>query len=838
MKAVGASADRGRKRARLRTRRWRSRYRVLLGLARAALFWERLWPRLWPLLAVAGVFLSVALLDVLPRLAVWLHALVLAGFAASAVIALVSARRALGPVSRARARRRLERDSGLAHRPLTALEDRPFAAKGDATAGLWRVHVSRAAEAARRLRLAPPAPGLARHDPYGLRAAVVLLLVVAAVAGRGDAEARIWRALHPALGAEPGAAVRLELWITPPAYTGHAPLFLEAVPGEPASTEATPVHVPVGSALLGQLSGGREPPRLVVGDETVPFDAMGSGAFRVEAAIDGGERLAVERSGEVLADWPMRVIADAPPAVTFKTPPAAVGRARTRLEVEATDDYGVDEVWAEIRHPKGLSVPAGEATVRLDLPLPGLGAPKVEGAAVRDLSAHPWAGLEVMVQARARDGRGQIGDGEVVAFTLPERVFHHPVARAIIEERRKLVAPSPKIVAEVGAALNGISGRPESFNHDTVAFLVLRVALARLIHDGGIEAVASVIDLLWDTALRIEDGELSIAERELRDIRERLEKALRDGRDAEELERLMDELQQALEAYLMALAERLEREEPGEFLLGSDMRIIEGRDLSQMIEEARELMRSGALEAAREMLAQLQRMLEGIQAGLEAGAGREDMSKARALMDALRALTERQRQLLDQTFRWSQRNAEGGRRPGETDPRPGTPGDGRPRDHGAGEQDLVRRLLGDLMLEMDAFIGSIPDPLGKAERSMRDAVEALREGNLNMALPSQTEALEQMRRATDAISEQMARRFGGRAGFVAGSRGRRTGEADPFGRTPGGAFGTTVDGLTKVPDRMERMRARDIMRELRRRSGEHHRPPHELDYIERLLDRY
>ncbi len=49
----------------------------LLALARGALFWERLWPALWPLTGVIGLFLALALVDVLPRLPCWLHIVLL-----------------------------------------------------------------------------------------------------------------------------------------------------------------------------------------------------------------------------------------------------------------------------------------------------------------------------------------------------------------------------------------------------------------------------------------------------------------------------------------------------------------------------------------------------------------------------------------------------------------------------------------------------------------------------------------------------------------------------------------------------------------------------------------
>ena len=60
-------------------------YRILLPLARATLYWEHLWPRLWPVVGIAGLFLGLALMDLLPHLPFWLHVLVLAGFPGEAI---------------------------------------------------------------------------------------------------------------------------------------------------------------------------------------------------------------------------------------------------------------------------------------------------------------------------------------------------------------------------------------------------------------------------------------------------------------------------------------------------------------------------------------------------------------------------------------------------------------------------------------------------------------------------------------------------------------------------------------------------------------------------------
>ena len=71
-----------------------------------------------------------------------------------------------------------------------------------------------------------------------------------------------------------------------------------------------------------------------------------------------------------------------------------------------------------------------------------------------------------------------------------------------------------------------------------------------------------------------------------------------------------------------------------------------------------------------------------------------------------------------------------------------------------------------------------------------------------------------------------------------GDRNRRFGpDRDPLGRRQDG-LGPLDRNDVKVPTEAERKQARDILRELRRRSGETGRPKLERDYIERLLKRF
>ena len=842
---------------------WRRRYQVLMGLARAAVTWERLWPCAWPAVGVAALFVSVALLDLLPLLPFWLHSLILILFAAAFGFLVRDAVVGFHPVDEKTTRHRLEQDSGLKHRPLTAIHDRLASGHSDASArSLWRIHLRRMAGAVRKLRLGWPSPGLARFDPYGLRAALMLLLVIAAAAGGSEATARLERALVPKVAIGTDGPTKLDVWITPPAYTGLAPMFLEraamvASAGEGDDLDSVRVRVPVGSTLLAQTGGARAAPVLKVGGRSIQFAAISeaseTGSYRLETVVEdadqGADLLEVLIRDRLVARWAVQVVADSPPGVEFLQAPSRTGRAQLRIDYEARDDYGLAGVQVVIRHPEGRSVPGGQPSIRADLPLPDPGSNRIQTSSVQDFSAHPWAGLQVQVQLHAIDARGQAGHSDSIAIVLPERVFNHPVARAIAEARKKLNTPTEPVVRDAVTALRDLASRPSHFFDDTVVFLALTVSASRLSHDKTDAGVGAVQELLWETALRIEDGEFAIAERDLRKIQESLMRALQGKADSAEIERLMDELQKALEKYMSALAEHLKKQGLEELPVNPS-RFMDATDLQRMIEEARELARTGAIDAAKRMLSNLQRMLDSLRAGMQAGKPREGMAQAKKLMDGLRDLAQRQQKELDRTFqRLQQREGamrtlpqQGGQSPdAQQQRRPGRGGDkGDGEGEGAAEQETLRRDLGRLMLQMDEFLGSIPEQFGRAERAMSGAARALGNDEPGDAVPLQTEALNQLQQGTENMAEQIARRMGGAMGMTRGRQGQQPGDGrDPFGRDPAGALGTAIDdGDVKIPDQMEQRRAREILHELRRRAGERFRPEPERDYINRLLRRF
>jgi len=851
----------------------------MLGLATAVLFWERFWPRLWPLLAIGLIFFSVSLFDLLPRLPVFLHWLVLLAFVVSVLVRL---RPLLGGdygISTEQRRERLERDSELAHRPLSALEDSPLLDLADErTDQLWRAHQRRMMDKLGALRVRVPSPGMADKDPWAIRMVVVLVAVLALGMGWHDAGPRLARAVMPQSKGTTSAELKLDVWVTPPTYTGLAPVFLESSDEQPlavgqASLEtAAPIEIPVGSIILVQVGASDGVPEIDLAGRRIKLPAIDEtaedGGYRGQAEIveadQKAQALSVVSDGVPLASWPVRIAADHPPEVEFVDPPKRVGQANLSLRFEARDDFALKNVWATIRKSGQEVGVDGEHEIHVELPASGLGTALSKGRSRHDYSAHPWAGTEVLISLSAEDAKGQITTSDPIDMVLPERTFNHPIARALVEQRKKLNNPDRRTLENVIFRLDQINSNPAHYFHDTVVFLNIAVARARLAHSEDPGSVASVQKQLWETALRIEDGEFAVADRDLRDVQERLSKAMRDGASSDELDRLMEELQVALDKYMSALAEHLERQGLSDMPMNPAARTMESGDLQRMIEQTRDLAKTGAMDAAREMLARLNEVLNSIRDGARRAPPNGKRAEAQKMMDGLRNLAQRQQQLLDQTFREMQkREDESGPLPqlGNRMPPDGSPqrserpseerqstqdpksGQGRLQDMAKGQNGL-RGELGRLMLQMDQILGSIPGGLGKAERAMKGAGQALGQGEPGAAVPQQTEALDQLRQATNQAAEQLARQMQGQMGLAPGMPGQRRGqrpgqERDPFGRPGGGARGAmSDDGGVKVPSERDTLRAREILDELHRRAGEPSRPQIEREFIDRLLRRF
>lgn len=834
-------------------------------LSKWALLFEQIWPRAWMLLGLAGVFIAVSLAGLWPRLPELPHKVVLGLFGLAFLAGFIALLSVRWP-SRQAAIRRVEAVSGIQHRPASSYEDTLTLGAEDArTAALWKAHRQRLAALMAKLRVGRPTPRTDRYDPFALRA-LLLLGVFALLIVVGDSAAdRLWSAFRFSPLAK-GAEARLDAWITPPSYTGKPPIMLAdgGITGSRVqdAKPAGAMEVPDKSVLIVRAGGAG------MRDLTIQVPGEDGAQQRLEAAAPANTgdvlelKYDVRRSGTItvhsgglqVAAWTFTVIPDHAPKIAMTKEPERSPRGSLKLFYKAEDDYGIVSAEARIRRlaPKADTSstawareakkgprPPYERPPALALRLPRAYAKTAEGFSLHEIGDHPWAGMRVEMTLIAKDLAGQTGRSDTIEMTLPERRFTKPLARAVIEQRRKLTE-DPRDRLMIAKALDALTLEPEDFIEDLQVFLGLRSAYWRLQREDTRASRNSVVAQLWNVALRIEDGNLSDAERALRAAQDRLQQALRDGASDEEIQRLMQELRQALAQFLEQMQRQAEGQPPTPGN-NQNQQMLSQQDLEQMLRNLENMARSGNREMAEQMLSQLRDLLDRLQSGRMADQGQSQ--RFGKMMDEFGDIIGKQQQLLDDTFKQGRQDGQRGQKgqQGQQGQR-GQKGQGGQQGEGGDEQgeggltDRQRELrerLGRLQRGMREFGMQSPGQLNGAEESMERAERALRNGDLNGAADQETRALEQLRQGARELAQQMLRQMPSRYGLN-----DNRGELDPMGRPPQRTDGPDPGTGVKVPDQIDIQRAREILEELRRRLGETTRPPIELEYLERLLKRF
>lgn len=785
------------------------RLRRRVALARLVLVVEHVWRGLWPAVLAVGTYAAAALLGLLERLPLALHLTAFAALFAVCGVVFYRYARGLRWPSASEARRRLEADAGAVHRPLDALFDVPATAAGGAA--LWRRHRERMAAAAKSLRPRLPRLSLTEEDPRALRALVALMLLVGLLVSGSDAGRRLIGAFSPDM-MTPARDVRIDAWITPPDYTQKSPIMLQSVDRKPLKDDdnAEPVAVPVGSTLTAIVHGLEQPPALRRGEREAPFSKIGAGEHKLEVEIDEGTAVEINREGQLLARWPISLVPDEAPSVGFAREPSESRRHALRVDYTLFDDYGVETVELELS-PLAFE----DEPIRLALRGAQTDGEPVERTAYEDLTAHPYAGAEVRAILIATDAAGQTGQSDAHRLTLPERDFSHPVAKKLAAIRLDLLR-EPERTARAGAEVDSVSRAPDSFDNDLTVFAALRGAYHRLQSDRSGKAVEEVADILWETALRLEDGRLSIATRSLREALDKFAEAMEreSGSLADAAEALERELQNFLAQMAAQQAELAPRGQQ-EMLEGGQARVVGSDMLQRMIQRMRELAAAGETDAAMRMLRQLREIAENATAG---GMSQEDYQRMMAASRAaqqLERLERDQRELLNRTGRQTLLNRLRQRR-------------GEPRQGFEGLEERQNELqqglsgLGDSLAEGGM---SLPQAIDEAGKAMADAGRALGERSGPDAVRNQAEAV----RAMNEASQQLRQSLEQAMARMPGSNG-----LDPLGRPRPGLSARDFE----IPDEMSVKDAERILRELRRRMSDPELDEAERDYIRRLLRRF
>jgi uncharacterized protein (TIGR02302 family) len=873
------------------------RLQRLVAATRAALAWENIWRAAAPVLTVVGFFLAVSWMGAWQVLPHWARIAGLAVFALAILFVLWHKARLRWP-SRTEALARLDHDSGVLHRPASALEDTLANRSSDPTTqALWAVHRKRLEAEIAGLKVAAPSPRVPQRDRYALRAAALVLVVATAIIAGPERYARVAAAFDWRIAAPSAPGVRIDAWIDPPAYTGKPPVILQIRRTAEAQARPGGLLAPVGStvvirasdpgALAIEMQGALEPAEN-------PSESKPSGAAsrqvagETRLALKGDAHLVMRQSDNVLAAFDITAIPDRPPTIELKDQPKPNVRGTLSLAYKIDDDYGVIGAEAKFDNPILRDKPVTGRHL-VDPPRVGLALPSGPGGlgdatTTADLSENAWAGARVTMTLHARDEGNNEGTSDPIEILLPQRPFVKPLARALVEQRRNLVL-APDERARVENSLEALAMAPDKFGTNAGVYLGLHSALYRLKRARTDPELLAVADYLWEMALRIEDGDLSDAERDLRAAQQQLREALQRGASDEEIKKLTENLRAALDKFLQELAERQMREQgdrqQADRNAPRNNRTVTPQDLKSMLDRLEDMAKNGSMAEAQRMLDQLQNILENLQTAKrrnQQNSASREMSKA---LDELDKLTREQQELRDQTFRKGQRERQSMRErqqgrdpsgrqqrqrgPGQR-PQAGEQGDQDQNAQGEGEeqdaqgapseeelqqrQQQLSERLAELQKRMKQLGHSGESGLDEAEDAMKDAQEQLGKGQSGrgQAVDSQGRALEALRRGAQQLAQRMQQQGEGEGSEEAEDDGgetpdgmprqaNRDNRADPLGRpmandpyNPRSRY----DPLGAPPAQ----RAQRVLEELRRRIGDPSRPQEELDYLDRLLRRF
>jgi uncharacterized protein (TIGR02302 family) len=758
-----------------------------LALARAVLTIETLLPRLWPGLGFVGFYLALALTGIFAFTPWPLQALLLAATITAAALSLYEGFSGFHWPRAIDAARRLERDSGLAHRPVSERGDvlvgaDPFAEE------LWRLHQARPLPG--RYRVAPPRTGLAERDPQGLRWYLMIAIAVGLVMARSET----WPRLVSAFESGTGAAASLDAWVDPPPYTG-LPLFsLHAGDAD--------IRVPKGSVLNLRVHGAPRRPGLEAGNNAAPRFAGEEGEYSSNVVLSTTSRVRVQVGGHAIGKWRIEALTDTVPDIALVGKPGVTEQKATKLTFKGGDDYGVTRAQVVLA-PKGGH---GKPLVT-DLPLAESAARKLDQTAYVDLTSHPYAGLMVEGRLEARDAIGQTGQSASFTFRLPARIFTDPVARALVEQRQHLATGDTAGRKTVMLTLDALIIAPDIFypgKNDIV--LAIRSASTGVKKAKSEKDITRVEDLLWQTALKLERGGLLSAAEELRKLQAQLLQAMASGAPQEVIDELLKRYNEAMQRYMNALKANPTAE--SQQALPQDSQSLGEKDLATLLKTIQQLTAAGERQKAAQLLAMLQSMLENMrvtqgQGGQGQGQQQTPQDKKRAeAMQKMGSLMGKQRDLLDKTFRQQQ---------GQADPKDGG-SQGLQKQQDSLEKELQESLKG-----MDGKAGQ---KLREAGKAMGDAQSALGRKDLTSAGSAQNQALNALRQGAQQLADE-----------ASGSGRQGGGPEDPLGRqqSPLGNSGIKIPGATDLA------RARAILEELRRRAAQMNRPQAERDYLDRLL---
>jgi hypothetical protein len=592
--------------------------------------------------------------------------------------------------------RRIERASGLKHRPLLTLQDELETENTWGTT-LWAAHQARAAASLAQARTGWPAPLAALRDPYSLRALLWLLFVTGLVIAGPALPARFSGAFSPP--AWPiFSAPQVNAWITPPAYTGQAPLLL---------TRGQDLAVLQGSRLTVVVNGSSDAIRFA--GIKLPTAILAAHSRRADGVLTMSGVISIGPWWDRLARW--RVMVLPPGAPVLSLAPITLVRGTPKLSWQASDPYGLASLQATLR-PRGYPHALPEGT--------SLPTTTGKGTAQLGISDTPYGGLTVNATLQAKNLAGLSAVSDAQAVTLPLAPLHDRTAQLLGIARQNL-ALMPERASSIARQLMQTAQTPPSRISYAVDVQLAALATAMRLRDTSpTQSVARLLALIR----QIEAGPDYAASQAFTHAAQALLQALTRGHvDPNALNRLLQAMQQALVQHLAALAQASHI---------SQVQMPQNFDRSALSRLAQQIaadQQAGRSQQAQTELQQLTAALQALQAARPMSAAEAARAQAAAQSaQALSQLMQNQARLLDQTAKG---NAT------------------------AGQQGQLRAGLQSLGAGLQkAGISNLPG-LSRAGRAMQTAQSALSRQDNGPAQSAESAAIQNLQQAAAALQSNM-----------------------------------------------------------------------------------
>ncbi len=546
--------------------------------------------------------------------------------------------------------RRLEKDSGIKHRPLEQLGDLQISGHSDLSRSLWRQNKIRAFHTLKNIKFPKIRPIFAGRDIYALRFLTLLMVCLGLFLSGSNSWEKIRSGLMPfhfQFSADQFKTASIT--IIPPKYTSLGETHITARP-----VDGVTIKIPQGSMIKAKLTDGLTHPKFHFDNTATPMNDLGHKSWNFESEIVEGDHIQITQWPRTVLTLPYEFIPDTPPQIGLSDEPKDIDNGKLSIPLEIQDDYGARKLYFTAELEPGTQPPLYGKTYEDTRAIYSPPAVNIELPQQFDLAWHPWAGLPVVIHISVTDDLDQKADLPPIHISLPEKIFTDPVAKEIVELRKKMMSSHKTPLFLVAADLQKILDDPEKLKGNFAVTLAMQSAVSRLLYSTEDGKAQKIITQLWDIALTLEDGNLSQATQNLQTAQQNLRETLSSTNATdEEIAAAIDQMRQAMAEYMMESFKEYQKqlaEQGHDIDIPTEMlqNMVEPKDLESFLNELMARAMAGDKNAAQDMLSQLDKFMNKMGSMKDFQLSDKTKFQMKGISD-LQRLIEQQEALLRQT---------------------------------------------------------------------------------------------------------------------------------------------------------------------------------------------